>query len=432
MRSLALLFAVLAVAAAGPVTNLPAQVLQEPTAQDVAAAIEDEDGEEGEECTVGVACGRATADGRPLLWKNRDAQKRHNVVAAFADGKHPYVAICDAGVKTSVWGGANAAGFCIINSVSRDLPQGSTKGPGNGAFMKRALQQCETVEDFEALLKATNETGRRTRANFGVIDARGGAAFFEASHLTYRRFDAATAERGLLVRTNFATTAKGDRGRDRFARAETLCRSLPKDTKLDHGFLLQQFCRDLHAPPTATEGEAGHQDVRDTIHRQTTVAAMVFHGCKQGEEPRWTTMWAMLGQPLFSLAVPCFPVAGAVAAELAGDPRSDLCNTSLRLQDAFYELPAPATDGGESGSEAEVAGAARWLLLERLPDLQRALLPVERAALAATAAQLAAWRQARSAPSVEAQLDFHRAQAKAALTALQTLAETYVPVGAGR
>jgi hypothetical protein len=432
MRSLPLLLAAIAIAGAGSITDLPAQVLPAPTAQDQAAATANEDGEDGEECTVGVASGRATADGRPLLWKNRDAQKRHNVVTAFADGKHPYVAICDAGTKTSVWGGANAAGFCIINSVSRDLPQGSTKGPGNGSFMKRALMQCETVEDFEALLTATAATGRRTRANFGVIDARGGAAFFETSHLTHRRFDAAKAERGLLVRSNFATTANGDRGRDRFARAEALCRSVPKANKLDHGFLLQQFCRDLQAPPTATPGEAGQQDVRETIHRQTTVAAMVFHGCKQDEDPRWTTMWAILGQPLFSLAVPCFPAAGAVATELAGDPRSELCNTSLRLQDAFYALPAPATDGGEAGSEAEVSGATRWLLLEHLPALQRVLLPAERDALAATAAQLAAWQQARPAPSIEVQLEFHRAQAKAALTALQALAATYVPVGAGR
>ena len=113
-----------------------------------AASWVDADGESGEECTIGVACGRATADGRPLLWKNRDAQKHDNVVTAFQDGKTPYLGLCDAGAKGSVWGGANAAGFCILNSVSRDLPQGSTKGPGNGSFMKLALQRCTTVADF--------------------------------------------------------------------------------------------------------------------------------------------------------------------------------------------------------------------------------------------------------------------------------------------
>ena len=93
-----------------------------------------------DECTVGVACGKATADGRPLLWKNRDARQRDNVVMALADGKVPYFALCDAGSAASVWGGANVAGFCVVTAVARDLPEGPAEGPDNGAFCKLALQ----------------------------------------------------------------------------------------------------------------------------------------------------------------------------------------------------------------------------------------------------------------------------------------------------
>jgi len=395
---------------------------------------EDELGEVGEECSVGVACGKATVDGRPLLWKNRDAQSRHNVARAFTDGKHPYVAICDAGGTASVWGGANAAGFCIMNSVSRDLPQGSSKGPGNGSFMKLALQRCETVADFEALLRETDQSGRRTRANFGVIDAKGGAAIFETSHKTWRRFDAAADERGLVLRTNFATTANGNGGRERFARARAICAALPTARKLDHTFLLQQFCRDLEPPPSAQKGEAGEQDVRETIHRQTTVAAMVFHGAKAGEDPRFTTMWAILGQPMFSLAVPCFPAAAQVAPELAGNPRSDLCNTALDLAAAFYKLPLPPENGGEDGPklEADVAGATRWLLVRDLPRVRSEVLAAEQRIVAATQKQLDAWRAKKPLPEPMQLLEFHQQQAEAALQSLREIAGKFAPAAAGR
>ncbi len=67
---------------------------------------------------------------------------------------------------------------------------GDQKGVGNGGLMKRALETCKTVADFEALLEATNATGRSTTANYGVIDALGGAAMFETGPNTFSKFDA--------------------------------------------------------------------------------------------------------------------------------------------------------------------------------------------------------------------------------------------------
>lgn len=406
-----------------------------------AAPFEDEDlARPDEECTVGVASGKATADGRPLLWKNRDAQSRHNVARWFDDAKHPYVAICDAGNPTVVWGGANAAGFCIMNSVSRDMPGDSKTGPGNGAFMKFALRECTTVAEFEQFLERTAKSGRRTRANFGVIDASGGAAIFETGHATHVRFDAADDPRGIVLRANFATSAKGDRGKDRLARATALCAKLPEGTKLDSRYLLQEFCRDLEPPPTAKSGVEGTQDVRETIHRQSTVAAMVFHGVKEGEDAAFTTMWAVLGQPLFSVAVPCWPAAGPTAAVMGGRERSALCNAALELADAFYEVPLPkqpedkqAADA-ENRSEAEVAGAPRWLRVHELPAVRRELGAAEDEVLRTTTERLAELRKDEPEPAaLRARLAaVHAAAAAQALKAVEAMAQKYQPAGAGK
>lgn len=385
-----------------------------------------------EECTIGIAAGRATADGRPLLWKNRDAKKLDNVVMPLADGKIPYFALCDAGDATAVWGGANVAGFCIINSVARDLPGGSEQGPNNGAFMKLALQQCASVAEFEALLQRTNEQGRRTRANFGVIDALGAAACFEAGHRTFHRFDADQSDHGILVRTNFATTANGERGRERFARAEELCRS-PRARELTPRFLLQLLLRDLKAPPSAQAGGKGRMDARETIHRQSTVAALVLHGVKPGVDAKWTTMWAVLGQPLFSMAVPLFPAAGSVPIALAGDPRSAICAQSQRLAGTFYVAADPGEgNSDEDAAEPEVAGALRWLRTDTMPLVRRSILFGEADVLARYEEAVAVWRKAGPAPAPPALRAFQEAMAKLVLEQLTELADAQVGVGAGK
>lgn len=121
-------------------------------------------------CTIGVISGKATIDGRPLLWKNRDATFKNNQVRRFTGGKFACTAIVNAGQNATIWMGINDAGFCIENSVTSDLSEEGAKGMGNGSFLLRALKTSATVEGFEELLRQTNGK-RSTNANFGVIDA---------------------------------------------------------------------------------------------------------------------------------------------------------------------------------------------------------------------------------------------------------------------
>ncbi|MCA9073140.1 MAG: peptidase C45, partial [Planctomycetaceae bacterium] len=163
-------------------------------------------------CTIAVVSGQVTEDGRPLLWKNRDTSSARNMVQVFIDGQYRVMAIVDAEDPDRIWMGMNDAGLCLVNSLSLDLPGGSKTGRGNGRFMKMALQNCATAADFENLLRETNQSGRRTRANFGLIDTHGAALIYETGHRTFVKFDANDAKltpRGYVVRSNFAMTAAG-------------------------------------------------------------------------------------------------------------------------------------------------------------------------------------------------------------------------------
>ena len=81
---------------------------------------------QAEACTTAVISGKFTADGRPLLFKQRDTHDPNNKFESFTDGKYPYVAVVstrDSG-KKGVFGGHNSAGFAIINSASYNLNPG--------------------------------------------------------------------------------------------------------------------------------------------------------------------------------------------------------------------------------------------------------------------------------------------------------------------
>lgn len=318
-------------------------------------------------CTTAVISGKATADGRPLLWKNRDTSSRHNEVFLISGGRYRVVAVVNAGNRRSVWMGVNEAGLCIENSLSKDLrtdedtsaPKASgvkAPGMGNGALMKRILQTCATVGEVRALLESTDAVGRQTDGNFGVIDAQGGAALFEVGPRSFAMFDAndpQTAPHGYIVRSNFATTAQqlppmphpeqlGDLySAKRFLQA---CRRLDEEREsgISLKYVIRNLARDLSDPggrpypgsvnrPAGTLPETIATD--QTISRTTTVSAAVFQGVQPGEDPALATMWVMLGDPKFSIATPCWAGMKEVADPLADDAGGEIGEIAITLRD---------------------------------------------------------------------------------------------------
>jgi len=319
-------------------------------------------------CTTAVISGKATADGRPILWKNRDTSEARNEVAYLTDGKYAAIAVVNAGSRKSVWMGSNETGFCIENSLSKDLalPE-KQSGPGNGSLMKRALQTCRTVDDFEELLKATNQSGRSTIANYGVIDASGGAAMFETGPTSYKKFDAndeADAPKGYIVRSNFATTAQDLPATPspeevlqanlysgiRYARACSLLDQRAGES-IDVAFLVRQMSRDLADEsgepfPGSVSSSGGTLPERimteTTISRSSTVSAAVFHGVRTDESPKSTTMWVLLGDPKFTIAVPCWVTGKPVADPLEDKRGGELGEIARTLRDWSLTVEADA------------------------------------------------------------------------------------------
>ncbi len=303
-----------------------------------------------ENCTSAVVAGWVTADGRPLLWKNRDIEEKNNQVVFLTEGPLKAIAIVNAGSLTSVWMGVNEAGLAMINTASDDL-EGSSSTE-NGSFQKKALLTCRTVDDFEALLRQTNSSGRKTKANYGVMDALGNGAFFETGNHTFTRFDFSSSPdtpAGILVRTNFAFTGDGTgTGQIRYRRACQLLNEAYASNQLKVEFILRHMARDLANevinpyPLPYKEGQdgfpPGYIRTANSINRYRTRSAVVIQGVLPGEDPRLTTMWVMLGEPVCTVAVPVWVLAEKVPAVLNGTATAPFCDLALEKKDICYPI----------------------------------------------------------------------------------------------
>lgn len=119
-------------------------------------------------CTSLVASGRATPDGRPILWKHRDTDAPSNYLARVepgSPGEIGFVGLFNAGdsIMRDAWAGMNDAGFAIMNTASYNLAPDTTDFKDREAVvMGIALRRCRTVADFAALLDSLPRPPRRS------------------------------------------------------------------------------------------------------------------------------------------------------------------------------------------------------------------------------------------------------------------------------
>ena len=271
-------------------------------------------------CTSAVISAKASKNGRPMLWKNRDTYALNNKIMIFNDGKYPYVALVNSSDKKgrSIWIGYNSKGFGIMNTVSYNLNNDTIKKTGHeGRIMKQALQNCATVDEFEQFLRTLPQpTGLET--NFGVIDAQGGAAYFEVGNFKIVKLDANNpkiAPEGYIIHTNYSFTGTYGEGAGyiRYLNTEPVFENAVRNGGLTPKSILQDAARNLKHSLTGTNLwsyvsiPANHPKMvwfKDFVPRITSASSCVVEGVNPGQDAAFTTMWTVLGWPLASVAVP--------------------------------------------------------------------------------------------------------------------------------
>lgn len=321
-------------------------------------------------CTSMIVSAGSSATGRPLLWKHRDTGADNNFLARVEGekGEIGYIGLFNSGdsLLKEAWMGMNDAGFAIMNTASYNLAPDTTDFKDReGIIMAGALKRCRTVDEFESYL-ASLPKPMGVQANFGVIDAHGGGAYFETDDFKWIRFDVSDSKDGVLIRTNYSFSGEEGTGSGyiRYMAADTLSSRARKAHAVSPELLTDTLSRSFYHGLLARDCYYDNYVVnQDFIPRDISTASIVIEGVNPGDNAEKIEMWAILGYP------PCGQTRLVTLHDIpegyqpsGKEARSASCDEAMKLKDSLV----PFTGG--SGKRYIDMGKLR-----RISEKKRAL-----------------------------------------------------------
>ena len=228
-----------------------------------------------------------------------------------------------------------------------------------GELMYYVLGQCATLQDFESWLE-TYPQPWGVEANFGLIDAQGGAAYYEINNHRWIKYDVNEEANGYRVVTNFSFAGRYEdyEGWERYQTASAIMQEkFSRETEMTAIDAINYFSRTyrhevLQVNYTSSNAPEYAVD-QDFIPRRITSAVIVFEGVKAGEAPIHTIMWSALGYPATTVAIPLLMNAKYLPSSMAARSfnakkgsalHSEMCDASLQIKDAWI-FPMKISNG---------------------------------------------------------------------------------------
>ena len=304
-------------------------------------------------CTSFIISGKATPSGRPMMFKNRDTDELNNRIAHFQGDKYAFMGLVNApSLDGEVWAGMNEAGLCIMNTASYNLreDQLDCQMDREGEFMYHVLGQCANIQEFENWLE-TYPQPWGVEANFGIIDAQGGAAYYEINNHRWIKYDVNEEANGYRVVTNFSFAGRYEdyEGWERYQTATAIMQekfSREKEmTAIDAiNLFSRKYRHEVLGVNYYQENAPKYIIDQDYIPRRITSAVICFQGVKAGSDPKYSVMWSALGYPACAVAIPLLMNSSSLPAYmLAHNPKAkkgealhcEMCDASLQIKDQW-------------------------------------------------------------------------------------------------
>jgi hypothetical protein len=367
-------------------------------------------------CTSVIVSGRVTKDGRPMIFKHRDSGNVHNMMIVVQGQRYRYLGLVNAEDTTpvDVWGGHNEAGFGIINTAAYNLNGDGGDTDGDGIFIRKALELCASLEDFERLLDTVKKP-MDINSNFAVLDAKGGCAYYETGNYNYVKFDVndpEVAPDGYLMRTNFGTTGnhKLDQGVERYQAITDFMAEASKAGHLEHDYLITHISRylkhgvtklDMYDFMPETENDTCYFSFHDYITRYSTASVVLVQGVRPDESPRNTISWTIMGWPLTTIAMPLVLLPSGKLPTLVTDDgkgHSRLNEMGLELKSRVFTL--------KKGNNTSFYGNLAPLINKHGTGILQQILPIEAKVMSQGEEAVATLRTTMNAQAMEAYYDW--------------------------
>lgn len=249
-------------------------------------------------CTSAIVSARASATGKPFIWKHRDTGTEDNYIEKISSpGNITFIGLFNSNdsSRSDAWMGMNEVGFMIMNTASYNLAPDTAKiKDREGVVMRRALETCRTFDDFKNLLD-TFPKPMGIQANFGVIDSNGNGGYVEADDYNYTVYPLSDSV-SYIVRTNYSFSGNDKDGYG-YIRYDNACHLLgqPPFTpwQLTEG-LSRSFYHSLLEKDMEKSSEGRWVIDQDFIPRRISSASIVMVNGLGKEDD---AMFATLGYP---------------------------------------------------------------------------------------------------------------------------------------
>lgn len=305
-------------------------------------------------CTSVIVSGKVTTDGRPCIFKNRDASNTDIVVMSVQGKRYHYIATVTANdLKTRlVRSGFNEKGFSIINTYTKNQNGTRQDSGNNNRIMRRALESCASTKDFERMLDSLPHP-LKVNSNYGVMDAEGNVAYYEVGNFKYVKYDVndpKVAPNGYLVRTNFAVSGNREKdvGVTRYKAMNTYMLSLRKRGKISHEDIIRGATRyfvhgesgvDLNEMMPEIIHKPVYVSLKDYITNRLTTSAQLIQGVKKGEDPLHTVGWTICGSPMTTVCIPVWITPDYRVPRIMSRNSSNhasICDAGLKLKKRLF------------------------------------------------------------------------------------------------
>ena len=304
-------------------------------------------------CTSFIISGKATPSGKPMMFKHRDTDELNNRIAHFQGDKYAFIGLVNApSLDGEVWAGMNEAGLCIMNTASYNLreDQLDCQMDREGEFMYHVLGQCANLQEFEAWID-TYPQPWGVEANFGIIDAQGGAAYYEINNHRWIKYDVNEEANGYRVVTNFSFAGRYEdyEGWERYQTASAIMQEkFSREIEMTAIDAINLFSRKYRHEVLGVnyyqENAPQYIIDQDYIPRRITSAVICFQGVKAGSDPKYSVMWSALGYPACAVAIPllmnssslpAYMVARNMKAKKGEALHCEMCDASLQIKDQW-------------------------------------------------------------------------------------------------
>jgi hypothetical protein len=294
-----------------------------------------------------------------MMFKHRDTGELNNRMAHFQGPKYAFMGLVNSPiVDGEVWAGMNEAGFCIMNTASYNLREDSIDCPMDreGEMMYHALGNCATLADFEAWLEHYPQPWG-VEANFGIIDAQGGAAYYEMNNHRWIKYDVNQEPAGYRVVTNFSFAGRYEdyAGWERYLTASSIMKEAFSTTHQMTAYealnlFSRQYKHELLGVEYSSQNAPQYIADQDFIPRRITSAVVVFEGVNHQQDARKTLMWTALGYPTCAVAIPLvmgdthIPQYMCAKNIEKGELHSEMCDMSMIIKNRWI-FPLTISNG---------------------------------------------------------------------------------------